>query len=85
MVKRPHQNMWKQLIRLSGEADETLQVQLRKALARLIVEQRISQEVPLPSSRELAEMLQALRGGRAGWPAERLLMVSGPFLVHPTG
>lgn len=61
MVKRPHQNMWKQLISLSGEANETLQVQLRKALARLIVEQRISLEVPLPSSRELAEMLQVSR------------------------
>ncbi|MEE8078118.1 MAG: PLP-dependent aminotransferase family protein [Pseudomonadales bacterium] len=61
MVKRPHQNMWRQLITLSKTDDDGLQVQLRKALAKLILERRISPEVPLPSSRDFACMLQISR------------------------
>ena len=61
MVKRPHQNMWRQLIRLSKQGDESLQQQLRKSLTHLILEQRISQDAPLPSSRDLALMLDVSR------------------------
>ncbi len=61
MVKRPHQNMWRQLIKLSKQGDEGLQQQLRKSLTHLILERRISQDAPLPSSRDLALMLDVSR------------------------
>ena len=61
MGKRPHQNMWQQLISLSKESDEGLQLQLRRSLTQLILNDRISTETALPSSRELASMLEISR------------------------
>ena len=61
MGKRPHQNMWQQLISLSKYSDEGLQLQLRRSLTQLILEDRISTETALPSSRELASMLEISR------------------------
>jgi len=61
MGKRPHQNMWQQLISLSKESDEGLQLQLRRSLTQLILDDRISTETALPSSRELASMLEISR------------------------
>lgn len=53
--------MWQQLLRLSRDHDDGLQVQLRKALTTAIVARRITPEVPLPSSRDLARMLSISR------------------------
>lgn len=61
MVKRAHQNMWQQLVRLSKDDPEGLQVQLRKALTGLILDRRISTSLPLPSSRDLAKALGVSR------------------------
>lgn len=61
MPKRPYQNMWQHLITLSKGLDESLQLQLRKALTNLILEHRISLDTPLPSSRDLARMLNVSR------------------------
>ncbi len=61
MVKRPNQSMWQQLIKLSKDSEEGLQLQLRKNLTHLILEQRISPDIPLPSSRYLAVMLEVSR------------------------
>ena len=61
MVKRSHQNMWKQLIKLSKDSEVGLQTQLRKSIANLILERSISPDMPLPSSRELAWILEISR------------------------
>ncbi len=61
MVKRPRHNMWQQLIQLDKAAETGLQVQLRTILSRLIVEARIPADLPLPSSRDLATMLNVSR------------------------
>ena len=61
MIKRSHQNMWKQLIKLSKDSDVGLQTQLRKSVANLILERSISPDMPLPSSRELAQILEISR------------------------
>jgi len=53
--------MWKQLIKLSKDSGEGLQMQLRKSLANLILERRISPDMPLPSSRKLAWILEISR------------------------
>ena len=53
--------MWQQLISLSKYSDEGLQLQLRRSLTQLILEDRISTETALPSSRELASMLEISR------------------------
>jgi GntR family transcriptional regulator/MocR family aminotransferase len=53
--------MWQHLIKLSKGLDESLQLQLRKALTNLILEHRISLDTPLPSSRDLARMLSISR------------------------
>ncbi|MBT6569223.1 MAG: winged helix-turn-helix transcriptional regulator, partial [Gammaproteobacteria bacterium] len=61
MIKRSHQNMWKQLIKLSKDSEVGLQTQLRKSVANLILERSISPDMPLPSSRELAWILEISR------------------------
>ncbi len=46
MAKRSHQNMWQQLLKLSRDGADGLQVQLRKALTRAIVDRRITADMP---------------------------------------
>jgi GntR family transcriptional regulator/MocR family aminotransferase len=53
--------MWQQLLKLSRSHDDGLQVQLRKALTGAIVGRRITPDMPLPSSRDLARMLSISR------------------------
>lgn len=53
--------MWQQLVKLSKDNPEGLQVQLRKSLTGLILDGRLSTEFPLPSSRDLANMLEVSR------------------------
>ena len=61
MAKRSHQNMWQQLLKLSRNGADGLQVQLRKALTRAIVDRRVTADMPLPSSRDLARLLSISR------------------------
>jgi GntR family transcriptional regulator/MocR family aminotransferase len=49
--------MWRQLLRLSGRDDLSLQKQLRSILTRTILDGRVPTDVPLPSSRHLARLL----------------------------
>ena len=61
MSMRPHQLMWKQLIQLDASAQESLQMQLRRGLTNAILDGQVSIDLPLPSSRDLAQQLQISR------------------------
>ncbi len=61
MSMRPHQLMWKQLIQLDASAQESLQMQLRRGLTNAILYGQVSIDLPLPSSRDLAQQLQISR------------------------
>jgi GntR family transcriptional regulator/MocR family aminotransferase len=53
--------MWHQLIKLDATLGKSLQAQLREALVKAILDERISIEAPLPSSRELSKQLGVAR------------------------
>ena len=53
--------MWHQLFKLDAEKPQSLQSQLRQALVKAILDNRIPVEVPLPSSRELSKQLGVAR------------------------
>lgn len=61
MSEQSEQPMWRQLFQLSPESPISLQRQLRKALVDAILDGRIPQDRPLPSSRELARQLGIAR------------------------
>ncbi len=59
---KPHEKpMWHQLIKLDSKSGKSLQAQLREALVKAILDERISMEAPLPSSRELSRQLSVAR------------------------
>ena len=53
--------MWHQLFRLDFDSHQSLQSQLRQALVKAILDGRIPEDVPLPSSRELSKQLNVAR------------------------
>ena len=53
-VARP---MWRQLFRIDPDAPNSLQAQLRQELVKAILDGRVAQDCPLPSSRALATEL----------------------------
>jgi len=53
--------MWHQLFKLDAEKPQSLQSQLREALVKAILDNRIPVDVPLPSSRELSRQLSVAR------------------------
>ncbi len=53
--------MWHQLFKLDAEKPQSLQSQLRQALVKAILDNRIPVDVPLPSSRELSRQLGVAR------------------------
>ena len=53
--------MWKELIRFSKDSNVTLQQQLREAFVAVILDRKIPEDQPLPSSRLLAKQLQVSR------------------------
>ncbi len=53
--------MWHQLFKLDAEKPQSLQSQLRQALVKAILDDRIPIDVPLPSSRELSRQLGVAR------------------------
>lgn len=53
--------MWHQLFKLDASKPQSLQSQLRQALVKAILDNRIPVEVPLPSSRELSKQLGVAR------------------------
>ena len=53
--------MWHQLFKLDAEKPQSLQSQLREALVKAILDNRIPVDVPLPSSRELSRQLGVAR------------------------
>lgn len=57
-VSRP---MWRQLFRVDPKASQSLQAQLRQELVKAILDGRIAQDCPLPSSRALASELGVAR------------------------
>ena len=59
---KPHEKpMWHQLIKLDAKLGKSLQAQLREALVKAILDDRIPVEAPLPSSRELSRQLGVAR------------------------
>lgn len=61
MRHRSDNIMWKQLFQLSPQAESSLQSQLRERLVAAVLEGRVSTDIPLPSSRELARQLGVAR------------------------
>ncbi len=61
MGKAHEKPMWHQLFKLDAEQPQSLQAQLRQALVKAILDNRIPVEVPLPSSRELSRQLGVAR------------------------
>jgi len=53
--------MWHQLFKLDADKPQSLQSQLRQALVKAILDNRIPVDVPLPSSRELSRQLSVAR------------------------
>lgn len=53
--------MWHQLFKLDASKPQSLQSQLREALVKAILDNRIPVDVPLPSSRELSRQLSVAR------------------------
>jgi len=53
--------MWHQLIKLDSTLGKSLQAQLREALVKAILDERIPVDAPLPSSRELSKQLSVAR------------------------
>jgi len=61
-VGKAHEKpMWHQLFKLDAEKPQSLQAQLRQALVKAILDNRIPVDVPLPSSRELSRQLGVAR------------------------
>lgn len=61
-VGKAHEKpMWHQLFKLDAEKPQSLQSQLREALVKAILDNRIPVDVPLPSSRELSKQLGVAR------------------------
>jgi len=63
-LKRKHKTrkpLWGQLISLSGDHEQSLKVQLRRALVTAILDGHMPHNRPLPSSRELANALGVAR------------------------
>ena len=61
MANITEKSMWHQLFKLDSTNRQSLQSQLRQALVKAILDQRISVDVPLPSSRELSRQLGVAR------------------------
>lgn len=61
MGKAHEKPMWHQLFKLDAEKPQSLQSQLREALVKAILDERIPVDVPLPSSRELSRQLGVAR------------------------
>lgn len=61
MGKAHEKPMWHQLFKLDAEKPQSLQSQLREALVKAILDNRIPVDVPLPSSRELSRQLGVAR------------------------
>lgn len=61
MGKAHDKPMWHQLFKLDADKPQSLQSQLRQALVKAILDNRIPVEVPLPSSRELSKQLGVAR------------------------
>lgn len=57
MTRSSSDLMWRQLLRLEGRDDLSLQKQLRSVLTRAILDGKIALDVPLPSGRHLAHLL----------------------------
>jgi len=53
--------MWHRLFKLDAKQPQSLQSQLRQALVKAILDNRIPVDVPLPSSRELSRQLGVAR------------------------
>ncbi len=61
-VGRAHEKpMWHQLFKLDSSSDQSLQAQLRQALVKAILDDRIPVDIALPSSRELSRQLSVAR------------------------
>lgn len=61
MGKAHEKPMWHQLFKLDAQKPQSLQSQLREALVKAILDNRIPVDVPLPSSRELSKQLGVAR------------------------
>lgn len=61
MGKLHEKPMWHQLFKLDADKPQSLQSQLREALVKAILDNRIPVDVPLPSSRELSKQLSVAR------------------------
>ncbi len=61
MGKTHEKPMWHQLFNLDADKPQSLQAQLREALVKAILDNRIPVDVPLPSSRELSRQLNVAR------------------------
>jgi GntR family transcriptional regulator/MocR family aminotransferase len=61
MTAKSDQIMWEQLFALSPDSNTSLQQQIREALVAAILEGHIRTDMPLPSSRKLAEKLGVAR------------------------
>lgn len=61
MGKAHEKPMWHQLFKLDADKPQSLQSQLREALVKAILDNRIPVDVPLPSSRELSRQLGVAR------------------------
>ena len=61
MGKAHEKPMWHQLFKLDADKPQSLQSQLRQALVKAILDNRIPVDVPLPSSRELSRQLGVAR------------------------
>ncbi|MFO1062217.1 MAG: PLP-dependent aminotransferase family protein, partial [Dongiaceae bacterium] len=58
---RPSRTMWERLFRLSGDGRTPLQTQIRQMLAAAVAERALLPGDPVPSSRELSEVLGVAR------------------------
>ena len=61
MSRSREQPMWHQLFQLDPKDSQSLQTQLRQSLVNAILDRRVSIDMPLPSSRELAKQLGVAR------------------------
>lgn len=72
--------MWQQLLPLSRQSEVTLQGQLRRAIARAVLNRQLAPGAALLSSRRLAEMLKV--GRNTVTSAYQLLVDDGYLIAH---
>jgi GntR family transcriptional regulator/MocR family aminotransferase len=70
--------MWQQLLPLSKQSEVTLQGQLRRAIARAVLDRQLAPGAALPSSRRLAELLKI---GRNTVTSAYQLLVDDGYLI----